>query len=277
MKSDVNRRSWAIAMVLLAALASPGLAQWNDARVDSHAPIGVMGDHRHEAGEMMLSYRFMHMSMEGSRIGTDGIENADIISPGGEDFMVTPTEMPMSMHMFGAMFAPSHRITLMGMFPILDNSMDHITRAGGEFTTESGGIGDIKLGAMIGLADWASQSLHLNALVSLPTGSIEQEDELPNSMGNDVQLPYPMQVGSGTFDLMPALTWLGQAGPSWSWGAQAGGTIRLGDNDRDWTLGNRWFGTAWWSRVLSRNFSASIRAQLTDTGNIDGMDGYSTG
>ncbi len=40
-------------------------------RADGHAPIGVMGDHMHHKGEWMLSYRYMHMDMEGNRIGTD--------------------------------------------------------------------------------------------------------------------------------------------------------------------------------------------------------------
>ena len=261
----------ALAAVALASFPGPTLAQWSASRADSHAPIGVMGDHRHEAGEMMLSYRFMYMSMEGSRIGTESIPDSEIVSPEGEGFMVTPEKMPMTMHMAGVMFAPSDRITFMGMLPFLDVSMDHITRAGGTFTTESGGIGDLRLGAMIGIADWGDQSLHANAMVSLPTGSIEEMDELPTSMGNEVQLPYPMQIGSGTFDLLPALTWLGQAG-DWSWGAQGGATLRLGENDRGWTLGNRYFGTAWWARLLGRNLSAAVRVQASRTGNIDGMD-----
>lgn len=202
----------------LLALAAPVAAQWNASRADSHAPIGVMTDHRHEAGEVMLSYRYMTMTMEGSRIGTDPVADADIVSPGG-GFMITPTRMPMTMHMFGAMFAPSDRITLVAMLPFTSSSMDHITRHGGSFTTESSGVGDVKAGAMIGLADWANQSLHLNAMVGLPTGSIEQVDVLPISHGIEVQLPYSMQIGSGTLDLRPGLTWLGQAG-DWSWGAQ---------------------------------------------------------
>ena len=252
----------------LLALAAPVAAQWNASRADSHAPIGVMADHRHEAGEVMLSYRYMTMTMEGSRIGTDPIANADIVSPGG-GFMVTPTRMPMKMHMFGAMFAPSDRITFMAMLPFASSSMDHITRAGGSFTTESSGLGDVRVGAMIGLADWANQSLHLNAMVGLPTGSIEEMDVLPISQGMEVQLPYPMQIGSGTFDLHPGLTWLGQAG-DWSWGAQGNAVLRTGMNDRDWALGDQVQGTAWWARRLARNVSAGVRLVATRTGNIGG-------
>ena len=258
------------ALFVLAAPVAPAAAQWNASRADSHAPVGVMADHRHEAGEVMLSYRYMTMAMEGSRIGTDPIADADIVSPDG-GFMITPTRMPMSMHMFGAMFAPSDRITFMAMLPFVSSSMDHITRAGGSFTTESGGMGDIRLGAMIGLADWANQSLHLNAMVGLPTGSIEEMDVLPISQGMEVQLPYPMQIGSGTFDLRPGLTWLGQAG-DWSWGAQGNAVMRMGTNNRDWSLGNQVQGTAWWARVLGRRLAAGVRLVATRTGDIDGMD-----
>ncbi len=38
--------------------------QTTSTRPDSHAPLGVMGDHAHGAGELMLSYRFMGMAME---------------------------------------------------------------------------------------------------------------------------------------------------------------------------------------------------------------------
>jgi hypothetical protein len=32
-------------------------------RANAHAPIGVMGDHRHHQGELMFSYRYMRMWM----------------------------------------------------------------------------------------------------------------------------------------------------------------------------------------------------------------------
>jgi len=251
--------------------ATPVFAQWSASRPDSHAPIGVMGDHRHHAGEVMLSYRFMLMDMAGMRVGTESVADADVIDPDGYGYLVTPTDMTMGMHMFGAMWAPLDGITLMGMLPLVDRSMDHLTRMGQTFTTESGGIADVKLGGLIGLAEWGRQSLHMNAVVSIPTGSIEQKDVLPTSSGVEVQLPYPMQNGSGTFDLEPGLTWLGQT-DEWSWGAQGLAAIRLGENDRGWTLGNRYSATAWGSRVFSRSFSGSVRLLATRTENIDGTD-----
>ena len=92
---------------------------------DGHAPIGVMGDHMHKAGEWMLSYRFMRMNMEGNRIGNNSVSPEDIVTTVPNRFFgnpnqpptlrVVPTQMTMNMHMFGVMYAPSDVITLMAM------------------------------------------------------------------------------------------------------------------------------------------------------------------
>jgi len=42
------------------------------------APIGVMGDHLHPQGDWMVSYRYMHMDMEGSLKGSDHISNSQM-------------------------------------------------------------------------------------------------------------------------------------------------------------------------------------------------------
>ena len=214
-------------VLLMCVLSANSLvAQWSPSRVDSHAPIGVMGDHRHEKGEVMFSYRFMNMLMEGMRDGTTSLNGADVTAPTGSyNFMVTPTRMPMKMHMGGAMFGLSDEVTLMAMGPYLSNSMDHVTRTGMSFTTESSGIGDLKAGAMIGLGETGNQSFHMSAMLGIPTGSITQQGVTPMSDGMLMQLPYHMQIGSGTWDFSPAITWLRQRGEDVSWGVQGGGRL----------------------------------------------------
>lgn len=50
-----------------------------------------MGNHTHEAGEVMASFRYMQVTMDGNRTGTNRIE------PGGvlQSFPVAPLQMPM--------------------------------------------------------------------------------------------------------------------------------------------------------------------------------------
>ncbi|MEM1043688.1 MAG: transporter [Bacteroidota bacterium] len=244
---------------------------WTSQRPDGHAPIGVMGDHTHGAGEVMFSYRYMFMPMEGSLLGTDEIADADVISPTGSNFLVTPTEMPMQMHMLGAMFAPANDLTLMLMVPLVFSEMDHVTRMGGTFQTESGGLGDVKLSALYTLARPGRSRIHANLGVSFPTGSIDEQDVNPMSMGNEVRLPYPMQIGSGTFDVMPGVTYLGQA-DAFSWGSQVSAKVRLGENSNDYRFGNVYGGTAWGAYKINDLVSASVRAEAMTWGDVDGAD-----
>lgn len=196
---------------------------WRSGRPDGHAPIGVMGDHTHDASEVMFSYRFMRMDMAGNRYGTTGLSSTQVL----EQFPVTPTEMTMDMHMLGVMYAPTDELTVSVMAPYIFKSMDHVTRMGVNFTTQADGFGDIRLMGLYKILDQDRQRLHLNAGISFPTGSTNQRDDTP--AGPDQVLPYPMQLGSGTFDLLPGITYLGQS-DHWSWGGQALGTIRLGTN-----------------------------------------------
>ena len=252
---------------------------------NSHAPIGVMGDHMHKKGEWMLSYRYMHMDMEGSRIGTTEVSPEFIVANVANRFSppatlrVVPTEMTMNMHMFGGMYAPTDWLTLMAMGMYQEKSMDHITFAGmmgttrlGTFNTKAKGIGDTKLSGLIKLYETGAHHFHLNAGLSLPTGSTEKRDDIlrPNNTIANVRLPYPMQLGSGTYDLLPGLTYSGSRNRL-SWGAQYMGTFRTGDNN-GYSLGdkqevNSWLGYQWRPWI-----STSARLSYSHESQIDGID-----
>ncbi len=240
---------------------------WSSARPDGHAPIGVMGDHVHKAGEVMLSYRYMFMEMDGNRDGTNDLTDGEVL----QQFMVTPKRMTMEMHMVGGMYAPTDDLTLMAMIPFVSLEMDHVTRSGRTFTTNSGGIGDVKLGGLYNIMRQDNQRIHLNLGVSIPTGSIEEEDVTPASAPNETILPYPMQIGSGTFDLLPGITYLGQT-DSLSWGGQFNTVLRLGENSNNYTLGNQYALTGWIAKNWTDWLSTSIRLNGKTWGNIDGAD-----
>ena len=269
-----------IASTVLPALAFAGpsheteravthAAHCDASRPDSHAPIGVMGDHTHAKGETMLSYRYMYMPMEQNYDGDSTISDRRVIAPGGAGYMVTPTRMEMEMHMFGVMHAPTDRLTLMLMAPFTFSSMDHLRRDGRRFTTESEGWGDISLTGLVKVYESGRQHIHLNLGVSAPTGSIDEKDFVPGP--GVTQLPYPMQLGSGTWDLLPGITYLGR-GEQFSWGAQLRGAIRLDENDNGYTKGNSATATAWVARQLCDWSSASLRVTGSTWDNYDGRD-----
>jgi len=126
--------------------AAPGL--WTSARPDGHAPIGVMGDHTHEVGEVMFSYRYMVMDMDGLIDGSDSISRADVFAEG---FAVTPTEMTMEMHMFGLMYAWSDELTLMlGRGGNGGDAVANGVPTGGDATAEGGDGGGELAGVLEG-------------------------------------------------------------------------------------------------------------------------------
>lgn len=234
-------------------------------RADGHGPIGMMGEHTHKKGEWMLSYRYMHMFMKENQDGSSNLSTGDVL----KRFMVSPISMKTDMHMLGAMAAPTNWLTLSTMVPYVFRSMDHETRMGKTFRTRSEGFGDIQLNGLVPAIKTENHQVTLKAGVSFPTGSINQRDATP--MGRNQRLPYPMQIGSGTYDLLPGITYRGQS-RHWSWGLQSGGTVRLGKNENDYRLGNQVFITPWISRKWSRWLSSSVRVNGQAWGNITGAD-----
>ena len=238
---------------------------WTSNRPDGHAPISIMGDHTHHKGGVMFSYRYMTMDMRQLRQGTNDATNTDSHS----NYMVAPQDMTMNMHMLGAMYAPSNKITLMLMANYLENNMNLQMRNGNKFNTASSGLGDVSIGALYSLFNKNRKAMHAQIGVSIPAGSIENKDVLPMSMGNQVQLPYPMQTGTGSFGVKLGLTYLGQC-DTFSWGHQLTGMINVNDNDQDYKFGNQYKLNNWITAQAGENLGVSVRLEGVMISEIDG-------
>src|SRR5882724_12256296 len=93
--------------------------------------------------------------------------------------------------------------------------MNHVTRDGFRFTETSEGLGDLQLRGLytVYAREGFRHRFLLNAGISIPTGSIDEKDFGPDRSLGRARLEYPMQLGSGTVDLLPGLTYLGQTEP----------------------------------------------------------------
>lgn len=260
----IGHRHFLMSALLLIAAAPPALAGSGPA---GHAPIGVMGDHTHKPYELMLSYRYMRMAMGGLRDDDDRISTSKVL----QSYPVAPQSMDMEMHMFGAMFAPVERLTLMLMIPYVRKEMDHRTGTGLTFTTRSDGLGDIRLTGLVDVWQNEMNEVHLNLGISFPTGSITEQDDTPPIDGMTQRLPYPMQLGTGSYDFLPGVTYNGHM-DAWRWGAQARGEVRMNENHAGYRVGNEYALTAWGARELSRWVSASLRLEWSQSFNYRGRD-----
>ena len=243
------------------AHCAPG--DWNGHRVDAHAPIGVMADHSHGIGEFMLSYRFMRMSMDGNRDGTNNLSSNDVFDQG---YMVAPTEMEMDMHMFGLMYAPTDRLTLMAMANYQEIWMDHDSRPGSmpfmmrgaTFRNHSKGWGDLSLSGIYKLHEANQRRVQLELGVSAPTGEFDSH-------------AYPMQPTSGTWDLIAGATWLWQS-DHYTGGAQVRLRVPIDENTYGYSVGEEVVGTTWVARRLTDWASVSARLTVEWQDSISGSD-----
>ena len=279
----------AYAGFMLLACSSAAIAD-NLPRADDHAPIGVMADHFHGRGEWMISFRSMFMDMGGNLKGSDSIASDQIVTTEPNRFFgnpgqpptlrIVPDDMTMRMYMLGLMYAPSDSITLMAMLNYLEKEMDHTTYQGGMgttvlggFTTKTSGLGDSSIAVLVRFLDQGIMRLHGIVGVSIPTGDLDNRDDIltPVNTRPTVRVPYPMQLGSGTWDPIAGVS-LSAFGEAISWGAQWRSTFRLSDNDEEYRLGNEHRLTAWASYSPYDPVSLSLRTEYVDWENISGID-----
>ncbi len=231
----------------------------------SYAPIGVMGDHLHHKGGWMFSFRAMDMNMEGNISGSSEINDMALYN----NYIVAPQQMNMRMYMIGAMYAPNDNFTLMIMQNYAENSMDLRSMMGMSFSTESRGFGDLKVSALYALISKERRSLHLNIGVNIPTGEIQNRYSTP--MTENMKLPYPMQLGSGTFDYSLGGTYKGSLN-HWTWGLQPMATLRTYRNTENYRLGNQLDLNSWISYDIFQWMSLSGRVLGTAREKILGSD-----
>ncbi|MFH0726725.1 MAG: nitrous oxide reductase accessory protein NosL [Pseudomonadota bacterium] len=241
--------------------------------------------HTHPAGMWMFNYKFMHMGMDGLRDGTSDVATGSVGNNRGlpyDSYMMIPLSMSMDMHMSMLMYGITDRFTVMGMLNYLETKMQMLMDmspytmmgmpkgvkdkgAQPDTPMKTSGLGDTELRGIYKMTRDLNASLGL----SLPTGDIDQEY---STMGSTWRVPYDMQLGSGTFDLKPAITLSILSDDSlWNYGGQAMGTLRLGRNDNDYSLGDSLKLNTWLQRALGPA-AAWIRLSYNCSARIDGED-----
>ena len=271
-----------------------------------HGPHGSHIHHQHGKGGFMFELRYMSMRMDGLLDGTDKVDSKAISGarPGANGpmkdprfpYMMSPTEMTMDMIMGMAMYGFTDRLTAMLMVNYLSNDMDMVMHMYMQNPTtgmimpmgdmygsmETSGVGDTRVSAMYTVNKQWTGSLGL----SVPTGSIDEKVDMQmcgtmTMMGmpptytcgpkTNIQAPYAMQLGSGTYDLIPSITYKDEA-DTHGWGAQLEYVYRIGTNDNEYSLGDRAELTAWFAQKLNNHLHFTGRLGYLNWQKIEGQD-----
>ncbi|MDF1584569.1 MAG: DUF3570 domain-containing protein [Methyloprofundus sp.] len=250
------------------------------------APAGVMYSHMlPNADDIMVGYRYMYGRKAGAVLhGTDRVNDLNVVNNGCSDTIkcrfIQPY-MEMSMHMINIMYAPTDWLNLMimptfvdmemnlrdlnGRPPPVDGVHEH-TGIGGHTT---GGVGDTVLTSLFKLYDQSGHHLHLGLGVSAPTGDVGLKFRRIAREDPSI-VHFGMQLGSGTWDFLPSLTYTGESN-DWAWGAQIKGEVRMQtQNESGYRLGNELESSAWGSYKFTEWLSGSVRGVYSTQSSIKG-------
>jgi hypothetical protein len=248
---------------------------------NDQAPAGIMMSHVHEKGQWMFSYRYMYMPAKGIVAGTETIGNEQIF----KRYVMAPESMYMHMHMLMCMYGVNNRITLMGMVHYQISTMNmamyaqpesHRMRGmeemegGMDHSMKTTGPGDTRISALYSLVNVKRHHLMLIMGISMPTGSLYKKGGI-NTTYPDRRFPYAMQLGSGTWDLQPGLSYLYVRGRL-SLGSQLTGTWHPFYNTVGYKYGDEILFNSW-INIQSLNWlSNTLRLQGSYINDISGKD-----
>ena len=236
----------------------------NMKRPDYVYPVGVKGGKNMMAKKIMFGYKYGVMEMDCCKDGTSSATESFIQGLG---YSMTPLDMTMDMHMFSAMYAYSNKLSLMAMIPYIEKEMEMkmLTgmMAGKLHKTSSRGFGDLSIAGLYKL----SNNSNLKLALSIPTGEYDEKDH--NMSGVLKTLPYPMQIGSGTYDLTLGYSFQ-EIFDDWSYGFQANILKRFDYNSEGWKYGDSREASAWVAKPINNLFSLSFGLDIEHKDNIKG-------
>lgn len=230
-----------------------------------------------KAREWLAGYQYKKAKFSGYLDDSDALSNEDVLfRPGDEmrtdkNFPVLPTVISQEVHLFklATIFSGQYRIDL--SIPHIRQSTDHISIVPGydTFLISTSGFGDIGISSGFKLSASNYQEWWLNIGVSLPTGSIDEQGDTPRAPG-DQQLPYTMQLGSGTWDFPVQLRY--QRGGQHALGLLVSGTFRTGKNDRQYRLGDNYSLSTYYRYRLKNTLHMLFGADAQYSQSINGRD-----
>jgi hypothetical protein len=260
--------------------------------VHATIPAGVNGAAMVGQGEGMAMYMPMVMDMNGTYVGTNKISTPAILSTpnqsgGGPAYLrMVPQSMTGQMHMLGAMYGVTDAVNVMvmGNYTEKDMSMSTyykmpmpgVSPLVGTRNYSETGFGDVSVTGLFRLYEDGINHVHVNLGLSLPTGSITEQMNMLTPMSltptyMTMRATYGMQLGTGTYDLLPGITYTANK-ERWSWGAAYRGRIALDDNSEGYHWGDSHTLTGWTGYTFYPGITATARVAGTTQAKIAGKD-----
>ena len=284
-----DRRASAIRPAILVVFAMPSLhataqsvpADLLELSIEELFDADVGNDGATDSAESKrwnVSYSYHKSRFKDYLDGSNRIPVEDVLfSPGEEprtdkNFPVVPTDIEQEIHTFRIAYDFATDMSVSLTIPYIKQSTDHISIVPdySNFNITTDGLGDITLLGSYRFAKTVRSRWQAGLGVSFPSGSIEEEGDTPRAPGKQ-QLPYTMQLGSGTYDVPAYVSYLRNE-TAFTWGVDVSAKIRLGENDRDYRLGNTLSASSWARLTTISWIQPSIKVGYRYWADIHGAD-----
>lgn len=223
------------------------------------------------------SVLYKRKRLDGYRTGRNNLTNDEVLFRPGQtrtdsNYPILPTVITQEAIITQLSYRIDHDRSVGVSIPVIHQSTDHISIVPNypEFTIDSEGLGDIAVDYRAVIHRNNTQQHTYTLGISLPTGSIDEQGDTPRASGNQ-QLPYTMQLGSGTWDFVAGLGYQ-QAINNWLLGTDVMVKIRTGKNSRDYRLGNRLALSTWGRWAVNDNTQPFVKISYQSWGRIKGQD-----
>ncbi len=256
-------------------------------------PAGLFGVYAFpEKGQFVTGINYQHYEFSGLLQGSDSVSAQQVVATAPNPFFgdpmqpatlrVAPKSAEADVIFPFVNYAINDKVAFVALAPLIKKKtvLETFNAPGtaslGTNEVNTSGLGDIKFGALYKAYNSAGNhhNVIFDAVLSAPTGSIEEEDYNLTPMNTIVKsrLAYGMQLGSGTWDALVGVAYWGKD-LKWGWGLQYLGTIPLqSENSEGWRYGDKHEGTAWLSYSWEPTFASSVRLRTEQQGSIKGID-----
>lgn len=255
-------------------------------------PVGVVGAGMPPPGKPVISTSMRWIHNDGLRTGNKSVSPDWVIlnmpnpSPPPAQLRRVPLESTTIINSVAIAYGITDWLSISAATTFLDKKTLTLTYAGNAGLARRGtsiehteGQGDSRIGTNFRLFQGNGQIVMMGLAITLPTGSITERIQplQPNGQIGNTRAGYTLQLGTGTYDLAPTLSWIATRG-RFGWGAAYQGRMSLESaNDEGYRVGDFHQLTGWVSYAINPLLTTSLRLEGSMQDHIHGRDPLITG
>ena len=267
---------WSILFISGKGLAQSTPAEFAELSLQELFEPSIENDPEQASG-WRFNYQFKTVEFDGYLQDDSSLTLDEVLWEGPSEtrttsnFPVVPTIIKQRAHVLSIGYQYDEALAFHLATPYIEQETDHISIVPGysEFLIKTQGVGDTVLSTSYKFINTERHNWWASVGISLPTGSIDEVGDTPRAPG-DQQLPYTMQLGSGTFDIPLELNY--QSGSEHDFSVNISAMIRTGSNDRDYRLGNNYSLGGRYRYAFSEAFSGFVGMDFQYSQSVRGRD-----